>query len=205
MTNENAQIAQQFISAMVSGQSNDVELRGRLANNSIGTSISLLSSAIADLRISASVPGLFGERSLVRQLHIKKLSAAQIAGIPLGLVKTLSARIRLRNPFGTLLTIRGMGIRADLGAKVNSDAQVGTVDDRTVIQINPYQELVTPYIDVKVTAKLTTLVSLAGPLISGSFGLTLSGFINVTIGNEFVLNQLSLTLLNVTTAQEPST
>lgn len=204
MTNENRVVAQDFISAMVSGRNNDVELRGRLSDNSIGTSISLLSSAIADLHMSASVPGLSDGRSLVRQLQIKKLSALQIAVIATGFVKVLSTRIRLINPFSTRLTITGMSIRADLGAQINNDVQVGIVDDQTRIVIGPYQEILTPYLDVKITAKLPTMVSLAGPLVSGSFGLSLSGFINVTIDNQFVLNQLALTLLNVPTAQESS-
>ncbi|CAF0945497.1 unnamed protein product, partial [Adineta steineri] len=42
------------------------------------------------------------------------------------------------------------------------------------------------------------------PLLSGNARLSLSGVIDVTIGDNFTLNQLPLTTLNVTTDQEHS-
>jgi hypothetical protein len=120
---------------MVSGQDNEVELRGRLVDQSIGTSISLLSLAIADLRMNAAVPGLAGDRSLVRELVLKKLSDVQISGIPFGFVQSLSTRIRLVNPFSTSISIVGMNIRADDSAQVDESLQVATVNDSSTIQI----------------------------------------------------------------------
>ncbi|CAF1518518.1 unnamed protein product [Rotaria sordida] len=204
ITDENSAVAQQFVSRMISGIDNNVELRGRLPNNSVGTSIPLLSMAIADLRIHTRVPGLYGERALVREILLKKLSAVQMAGIPLGLVKTLSSRIRLKNPFGTVLTITGMNIRAYFGAAIDENQQVGTVTDNSRITIGAYEEIVTPNIDVKITAKLSTMVSLLPPLLAGTSRLSLSGFINVIIGNQLTLNQLPLTLLNVASIQDGS-
>ncbi|CAF4140825.1 unnamed protein product, partial [Rotaria sordida] len=204
ITDENSAVAQQFVSRMISGIDNNVELRGRLPNNSVGTSIPLLSMAIADLRIHTRVPGLYGERALVREILLKKLSAVQMAGIPLGLVKTLSSRIRLKNPFGTVLTITGMNIRAYFGAAIDESQQVGTVTDNSRITIGAYEEIVTHNIDVKITAKLSTMVSLLPPLLAGTSRLSLSGFINVIIGNQLTLNQLPLTLLNVASIQDGS-
>ena len=200
ITAENDQIARQFISQMVSGRDNDVELHGRSTDDSI----SLLSLAIGDLRMRAAVPGLSGDRSLVRELVLKKLSNIQISGIPFGLVKTLSTRIRLVNPFGTSLTIVGMNIRADFSAQVSESLQVGTVSDNSTINIGPYEALLTRYIDVKITAKLPTMLALVTPLLAGAFRLSLSGSIDVIIGNQLVLRQLPLTLLNVSSVQEAS-
>ena len=200
----NENVARQFVSRMVSGKSNKVELRGLLPDNSTGTSVSLLALAVAGLRMHAEVPGLVDERTLVRQVVLKRLSAIQIAGIPLGLVKTLSTRIRLVNPFSASITIFGMNIRADYSAVVDSDLQVGTVNDRSRIVIRPHEEMLTSYVDVTLSAKLSTMVSLLGPLLSGSFGLSLSGFINVTIGDQFELTRLPITLLNIASTQEPS-
>ncbi len=204
ITEDNSAVAQQFISRMVCGLDNDVELRGKLSDESIGTSVPLLSMAIAGLRIRTRVPGLYGERTLVREVLLKKLNALQIIGIPLGLVKTLSSRIRLRNPFSTPLTVTGMDMRADFGAVITDDAQVGTVTDNSRIMIGAYEEILTPSIDVKITAKLTTMISLLTPLLAGTIRLSLSGFINVTIDNQLILTQLPLTLLNVSSTQDSS-
>jgi LEA14-like dessication related protein len=204
ITEDNSAVAQQFISRMVCGLDNDVELRGKLSDNSIGTSVPLLSMAIAGLRIRTRVPGLHGERTLVREVLLKKLSALQIAGIPFGVVKTLSSRIRLKNPFSTPLTVTGMDMRADFGAVINDDVQVGTVTDNSSIIIGAYEEILTPSIDVKITAKLTTMISLLTPLLAGTIRLSLSGFINVTIDNQLIFTQLPLTLLNVSSTQDSS-
>ncbi|CAF1124481.1 unnamed protein product [Adineta steineri] len=204
ITKSNSAIAEQFISHMVCGIDNEVELRGTLSDNSIGTSIPLLSMAIADLRIRTKVPGLTGERTLVREVRLKKLSVLQISGIPLGLVKTLSSRIRLKNPFSTPLAITSMNIRADFGAVINDNQQIGTVTDNTHININAYEDVLTPYIDVKITAKLTTMVSLLGPLLAGTIPLSLSGTITVVIDDQLTLVELPLTLLNIIGTQEPA-
>jgi hypothetical protein len=205
ITDDNVDVAQRFISTMVSGQGNDVELRGRLSDNSTGTSISLLSLAIDELHIRARVPGLDADRTLVRNVLLKKLTATQIFGIPLNTVKTLSARIQLRNPFGTRLVISALNVRADYSAQIDENLQVGTVTDNQIITIGPYEQLQSPYVDVKITAKLSTMVALLKPLLAGPFQLSLSGFIDVIIGDEFVLRRLPLTLLNVTSMQEAST
>lgn len=201
---KNSDVAKGFISRMVSGVDSEVELSGLLPNNSIGTSIPLLSMAISGLRIRTQVPGLHDERKLVQEVILKKLTVGQIAGIPLGIVKTLSSRIRLRNPFRSSLAITGMNIRADYGAVVNENQQVGTVTDTSYIQIGSYQEIVTSEIEVRLTAKLTTLVALLGPLLAGRIPLSLSGFINVTIDNQLHLTQVPIALLNVTSIQDSS-
>ena len=203
-TQENFAIAKAFVSRMISGMDNNVELRGILPNNSIGTSIPLLSLAISGLRIHTRVPGLHGDRTLVREVLLKKLSALQISGISLGLIKTLDSRIQLRNSFSTPLTIAGMSMRADYGDKVNEDQQIGTVFDNSTIRIDAYQEIITPYIQVKITAKLTTMISLLSPLLAGTIPLSLSGFINATIDNRLDLIQIPITSLNVTSTQESS-
>ncbi|CAM4755173.1 unnamed protein product [Rotaria magnacalcarata] len=202
ITQENSALAKQFISRMVSGLDSDVELRGLLPNNSIGTSIPLLSMAISGLRIHTRVPGLYGDRKLVREVLLKKLTLGQITGIPFGIVKTLSSRIRLRNPFSAPLAITGMDIRADYGAVVNEEMQVGIVADNSNIIIGPYEEIVTPDIDVRITAKLTTMISLLAPLLAGSIRLSLSGFINVTIDNQLNLIQLPIILLDISSTQD---
>ncbi|CAF2367300.1 unnamed protein product [Rotaria sp. Silwood2] len=204
ITQQNSATAQQFVSNMVSGIDNDVELRGILPNNSIGTSIPLLSMAISGLRIHTRVPGLYGERTLVRKVLIKKLSALQLLGISFGTVKILSSRIQLKNPFSAPLAITGMNIRADFGSVINPDVQVGTVTDSSHITIGAREEVTTHYIDVKITATLSTMISLAGPLVTGAFPLSLSGFINVTIDNQLNLIQLPITLVNISTTQESS-
>jgi hypothetical protein len=189
---------------MVSGLDNQVELRGTLADNSTGTSIPLLSLAIGGLRIQTSVPGLSGERTLVREVILKKLTAAQIIGIPLGLVKILLARIRLLNPFSTPLTILSMKIRADFSATVDESLEVGVVEDDTPLVVGAHQELISPYVNVRLSAKLSTMIALLVPLLDGNAQLSLSGVIDVKIGDNFVLTQLPLTILNVTTDQEHS-
>ena len=108
------------------------------------------------------------------------------------------------NPFSARITIFGMNIRADYSAVVDSDLQVGTVIDRSRIVIPPHEEMLTSYVDVTLSAKLSTMVSLLGPLLAGSFGLSLSGFINVTIGDQFELTRLPITLLNISSTQEAS-
>jgi len=203
ITEQNSVVAKQFISNMISGIDSKVELRGKLEDNSTGTTIPLLSLAVAGLHIHTQVPGLSGEKALVQELRIKKLTAAEIAGIAIGLVKVLSARIRILNPFNTSMIIQSLKIRADNGAKVDEEAHVGDVYDNTPINIRPYQNLTTDYVDVTLTAKLPTLIALINPLLSGRAHLSLSGFINVTIGDDFVLNQIPITVLNVTTHQEP--
>jgi hypothetical protein len=108
LTEQNTVIAHEFISNMVSGIDNQVELRGTLADNTTGTSIPLLSLAIGGLRIHTRVPGLSGDRTLVREIILKKLTAAEIIGIPLGIVKRLLTRIRLINPFSTPIVIQSI-------------------------------------------------------------------------------------------------
>jgi hypothetical protein len=204
ITEQNRVIAQEFISNMVSGIDNEVELRGTLADNSTGTSIPLLSLAIAGLRIHTRVPGLSGERTLVREVIVKKLTALQIIGIPLGLVKALLIRIRLINPFTTSLVIQSMHVRADFSPVVDKDLQVGVVQDNTPLTIGTHQELITPYVNVTLSAKLSTMIALLGPLLAGNAHLSISGVIDVTIGDDFVLTQLPLTILNINTDQEHS-
>jgi hypothetical protein len=203
MTEQNTVVAREFISNMVSGFDNDVELRGTLPDNTTGTSIPLLSLAIGGLRIHSRIPGLSGDRILVRELLLKKLTAAQIAGIPLGLVKVLLIRVKLINPFSTPMLIQGMRIRADFGAQVDEKEQVGVVHDNSIISIPADQEFTTNYINVTLTAKLGTMIALLPPLLAGNAHLSLSGQIDATIGGAFVLAQLPITVLNVTTVQEP--
>ena len=203
MTEQNSVVAKKFISNMVSGFDNDVELRGTLPDNTTGTSIPLLSLAIGGLRIYSQIPGLSGDRLLVRELLLKKLTAAQIAGIPLGLVKRILIRVELINPFSAPMVIQGMRIRADLGADVDEGEQVGVVQDNFPVSIPAHQEFTTDYINVTLTAKLSTLAALLPPLLSGNVHLSLSGEIDATIGGAFVLTQLPITVLNVTTKQEP--
>ncbi|CAF1211633.1 unnamed protein product [Adineta ricciae] len=202
MTEQNEVVAREFISNMVSGIDSQVELRGTLPDNTTGTSIPLLSLAIAGLRIHSRVPGLSGNQTIIREILVKKLTAEQIIGIPLGLVKFLNIRVRLSNPFSTTITMQGMHIRADFGAIVDKDHQVGRVEDNNPIIINPHQELVTDYINVTLSAKLATMVALLGPLLAGNARLSLSGMIDVLIGENFTLTQLPLTVLNVLTDQE---
>ena len=202
MTKDNHDIAQNFIARMVSGIDNQVELRGTLSDNSTGTSIPLLALAIGGLRVHTTVPGLSGDQMLVREIILKRLTALELAGIPLGLVKKLSTRIRIVNPFSSTLVIDRMDIRADFAATVDEHHQVGTVQDSTPIIIHPHQQLITPYITVTLTAKIGTMVSLVGPLFAGDAHLSLSGTIGVTINNEFSLIKLPFTALNIKTDQE---
>ncbi|CAF0888313.1 unnamed protein product [Rotaria sordida] len=204
ITQQNAVIAREFISHMISGIDSQVELRGRLKDNSVGTSIPLLSLAIADLRIHTRVPGLSGQRTLVSEIILKRLTGAEICGIPLGLVKTLLTCIRIINPFSTSLVILNMNVRADFGPIVDEDIQVGIVNYNTPLTIDSHQELITPYFTVKLSAKLSTMVALLGPLLAGNARLSLSGIIDVSIGGDFVLTELPLTILNVAINQEHS-
>ncbi len=204
ITEKNTVIAREFISNMVSGIDSQIELRGTLEDNSTGTSIPLLELAIAGLRIHTRLPGLSGDKALVRELRLKRLTALEIAGITIGLVKKLSTRIRLSNPFSTTVSIQSMDIRADYGAEADENLQVGTVLDNTPLNISAHQELITSYVDVTITAKLTTLATLIGPLLAGNAHLSLSGFITVAIGGDFVLKQIPVTMLNITTDQEPA-
>jgi hypothetical protein len=47
------------------------------------------------------------------------------------------------------------------------------------------------------------MIALLPPLLAGNAHLSLSGQIDATIGGAFVLAQLPITVLNVTTVQEP--
>ena len=203
LTDTNIAIAKGFISNMVSGIDNKVELRGTLEDNSTGTNIPLLSLAVAGLRSHTTVPGLTGEKILVRELILKKLTAAEIAGITIGLVKHLSVRIRVFNPFSAPMSIHGVQMKADYGGKLDDSLQVGIVNDHTILNISAHQEFTSPYINVTIAAKLTTLATLIGPLLTGHAHLSLNGTIDVTIGDDFVLNEVPITVLNVTTKQEP--
>jgi hypothetical protein len=202
ITDQNIAVAKTFMSNMVSGIDNQVELRGTLDDNSTGTSIPLLSLAIAGLRIHTKVPGLTGEKILVRELLVKKLTAAEIAGITIGLVKHLQARIRVRNPFSTGMSIRGMNAKVDYGAKIDHDLQLGFVNDHTRMDIGPHQELISPYVTVTIAAKLSTLIKMIGPLLSGDAHLSLYGTIDVTIGDDFSLDEIPVTILNIPTQEE---
>ena len=202
ITQNNEDVAKAFISRMVSGIDGQVELRGTLPDNSTGTSIPLLALAIGGLRIRTTVPGLSGDKMLLREIILKRLTPLEIAGIPLGFVKKLSTRIRIVNPFSSTLVIDQMNIRADYSDVIDEDKQVGIVEDSTPIVILPHEELVTPYVTVALTAKLPTMVSLLGPLFAGDAHLSLSGTIGVTIENEFSLIKLPFTALNVKTDQE---
>jgi len=133
---------------------------------------------------------------------VKKLTAAEIAGITIGLVKVLLVRIRIVNPFNASIIIQDLNIRADNGAKIDEGSQLGVVNDNRPLNISAHQEFVSHYINVTITAKLTTLVALIGPLLSGDAHLSLSGSITVTIGDDFVLNRLPVTVLNVKADQE---
>ena len=202
ITKENAVSAQEFISHMISGVESRVELRGTLADHSNGTSIPLLGLAIAGLRIHTRVPGLLGERRLVREIILKKLTTAEILGIPLSLVKSLLTRIRIVNPFSTSLVILSMGIRADFGPIVDENHQVGIIQNDLPLFVDAHRELITPYINVQLSAKLSTMSAFLKPLLTNNARLSLSGIINVSIGGDFVLTQLPLTLLNVSINQE---
>ncbi|CAF1627938.1 unnamed protein product, partial [Adineta ricciae] len=204
ITPSNTVVARQFISDMVCGIDNDVELRGILPNNSVGTSVPLLSAAIAGLQIHATVPGLRDERTLIREVLLKKLSGGEIFGIPFGAVKTLSTRLVLKNPFSSSIAVTKMDVRADFGETLNEDKQVGTVTSTTLIKIGPYEEITTDYIEVKITAKLGTMVALLAPLLAGKIPLSLNGTIGVLIDNQLALQELPLTLLNIVSTQESS-
>ena len=204
LTDSNVAVAKTFISNMVSGIDNQVELRGTLDDNSTGTNIPLLSLAVAGLRAHTVVPGLTGEKLLVRELLVKRLTVAEIAGITIGLVKHLSVRIRVFNPFSSAMSINGVNVKADYGPKIDDSLQVGLVNDHTVINIAAHQEFISPYITVTIAAKLPTLVTMIGPLLSGHAHLSLTGTIDVTIGDDFVLNEVPMTILNITTQQEPA-
>ncbi|CAF5086912.1 unnamed protein product, partial [Rotaria sp. Silwood1] len=119
-------------------------------------------------------------------------------------ISTLRSSIQLTNPFSVPLVITGMNIRVDFGPIIDPDVPVGTVTHSSCIIIGAWKDIITHYIDVKSTVKLKTMVALAGPLVVGSFSLSLSGFINVTIDNQFNLIQLPLILVNISTAQESS-
>ncbi len=202
LTDKNTAAAKIFISNMVSGIDNQVELRGTLDDNSTGTSIPLLTLAIAGLRIHAQIPALTGEKILIRELLVKHLSAAEIAGITIGLVKHLQARMRIRNPFSAAMAIRGINAKVDYGDKIDDDLQLGLVNDQVRFDIGPHQEVISPYVDVTIAAKLSTLVTMIGPLISGDAHLSLYGTIDVTIGDDFSLNEIPVTILNIPTQQE---
>ncbi|CAF1172027.1 unnamed protein product [Rotaria sordida] len=202
ITKQNATIAKEFISNMISGIDNQVELRGRLENNSTDTSISLLSFAIPCLRIHTRVPGLSGERTLIPEIILRKLTSTEIVNIPFGRVIQLSTRIRIVNPFSTPLVILNMDIRADFGPIVDEDLQVGIVSNNTHLTIHSQQELITPYLTVELTGKLSTMTALIKPLLAGSARLSLSGMIDISIGGDFVLTELPLTALDVATAEE---
>jgi len=202
ITEKNSVVATKFISNMISGIDSQVELRGKLEDNSTGTTIPLLSLAIAGLRIHTRIPGLSGEKALVREIRTKKLTVKEITEITIGYIKVLPVRIRVSNPFNTSMIIRGIDMRADDGAKIDKEAQVGVVHNNTPINIGAHQELLTDYVNVTFTAKLTTLFSLTVSLLSGHAHLSLSGDINVTIGDDFVLNQIPITIFNVTTNEE---
>lgn len=202
-TTMNSAVVQQFISSMVSGQDNYIQLLGLLSDNSIGTSIPLLSTAIANLKISTKVPGLVRDRVLLQKILIKQLTLAQITGITLGLIRTLTARIQLKNPFSTLITVTSINVRADYSAVVNSLLQVGTVTDNTNIPIGAHQQQTTSDLTVNLTGSLSTLISLLTPLLAGSIGLSVSGFVNITIDGQYALIKLPVTFLNVSTTQDP--
>ena len=202
ITRENNATARQFVSRMVSGIDSEVELRGTSVDNSTGTSVPLLALAVAGLNIHATVPGLTGDQTLIREIILKKLTAAQIAGIPLGLVKTLLTRIRIVNPFSTSMVIHKLDIRADFSSVVDADKQVGVVNDSTPLVIGPHQDLITSYYTVHLTAKLGTMVSLLVPLFAGNAHLSLVGTFDVTIGDQFALTQLPFSILNISTIQD---
>lgn len=202
LTDSNVAVAKTFISNMVSGIDSQVELRGILDDNTTGTNIPLLSLAVAGLHAHTIVPGLTGEKLLVREFLVKRLTAAEIAGITIGLVKHLSVRIRAYNPFSTQIVINGVKAKADYGPKIDDSLQVGLVDDHTVIQVGPHQEIISPYVNVTIAAKLTTLAIMIGPLLSGHAHLSLTGTIDVIIGDDFVFKEVPLTALNVTAQQE---
>ena len=58
------------------GTDSQVELRGTSADNSTGTSVPLLVLAVAGLGIRATVSGLSGDQALIREIILKKLTAA---------------------------------------------------------------------------------------------------------------------------------
>jgi hypothetical protein len=97
-----------------------------------------------------------------------------------------------------------MHVRADFSPVVDEDLQVGVAQDNTPLTIGAHQEIITPYINVTLSAKLSTMIALLGPLLAGNAHLSISGVIDVTIGDNFVLTQLPLTILNITTDQEHS-
>ena len=87
---------------------------------------------------------------------------------------------------------------------MNEDKQVGTVTSTTLIKIGPYEEITTDYVEVKITAKLATMVALLTPLLAGKIPLSLTGTIGVLIDNKLALQDLPLTLLNIVSTQESS-
>ncbi|CAF4930194.1 unnamed protein product [Rotaria sp. Silwood1] len=200
ITQQNSAIAQQFVSRMVSGESNQVELRGILPNNSIGTSIPLLSTAISGLRIRTQVPGLYGERALVREILLEKIGIADVASILI--TKKIGSRIRLRNPFSAPLTITGMNIRVDSGPVVDSNKEIGIVTYSSRISIGANAEIITPEIELKTTAGLGTLTSLLLALKAGTLRLSLSGSIDVSIDNQLNLVKLPIRLINISAKEE---
>ncbi len=205
ITEQNYTTAREFLSRMISGIDNEIELRGILEDNSIGSSIPSLSLAIAGLRIHARVPGLSGKKILIRQIILQRLTPAKIFHISRGRINTLLTRIRIRNPFSTHLIIRNISITAYFGYRIDQDLQIGIVNDDTPIIIHSRQQLLTPYLTVTLLGRLTTMIALLRHLLTGSAHISLSGIIDVTIGYDFILNQLPITLTNVITVQEHST
>ncbi|CAF4136821.1 unnamed protein product [Rotaria sordida] len=202
ITPQNFAIAEQFVSRMVSGEDNEVELRGILPNDSIGTSIPLLSMAISDLRIRTHVPGLYGEKALVRQILLEKILLADIASIVLS--KKLRSRIRLKNPFHAPLTITGMNVRVHFSSVIDPSKEIGTVTYNSNIFIGSVEEIITPEIEVRTTAGLFTLSSVLGSLKNETLRLSLSGSISVTIDNQLNLSQLPIRLPNILAKEEAS-
>jgi hypothetical protein len=158
--------------------------------------------AVAGLRIHTRVPGLTGDKALVPELIVKKLTAAEIAGIALGLVKQLPARIRVLNPFSTSITINALDVKVDYGSKIDDELQLGLAKAQPNLNVGAHQEVTSDYIDVTIAARLSTLTAMIGPLLTGHAHLSLYGTIDVTIGDDFVLQQLPVTLLNITTKEE---
>ncbi|CAF1327962.1 unnamed protein product [Rotaria sordida] len=202
ITPQNFAIAEQFVSRMVSGEDNEVELRGILPNDSIGTSIPLLSMAISDLRIRTHVPGLYGEKALVRQILLEKILLADVASILIS--KKLRSRIRLKNPFHAPLTITGMNVRVDFSSVIDPSKEIGTVTYNSNIFIGSVEEIITPEIEVRTTAGLFTLSSVLGSLKNETLRLSLSGSISVTIDNQLNLSQLPIRLPNILAKEEAS-
>ena len=203
MTSENNATARQFVSRMVSGIDSQVELRGTSTDNSTGTSVPLLALAVAGLSMHATVPGLTGDQALIREIILKKLTAAQIAGIPFRSRKdTLDTHSYCQSvQYGNGHSQAGYSSwfqchrwrRQASGCGqwfyASGDWATSRLDHFVLHGASDGQ---TSHDGLFVGASL----------FAGNAHLSLSGTFDVTIGDQFTLTQLPFSILNISTIQD---